>query len=580
MTRCSRRTQNGSDSLSCLHRFAQPGGDLLNAVVRCVGNWRKISRVRLHLDAVAYMAIVATVLFILACGANLNGQGLYQDELFQATGSFAYVGRPAVAAVTWYGLPVLNNSYVGAIKTAIYGMYLKATGRRFDVISWRLTGILLAGAGLFIFILITGRLLGVISVGAFVILVLTDAGVVLSSRHDYGPTALAFALRLILIALVVKSSLARSECFRYQLLMALVVGVSIFEKLSSVVLLCPLVIITVAQSRRSWRHWAVTIGGGLLGAAPLVALNVGSFLSNGAFISASDYVVNKPRSIQGFLTSAPMEFLALGTGSGIRNAVLGQSVVHSELVREIGCISAVIVVSVLISVACVRLCAQFQVAALMFASYVSVGVALYAIPRSTTFHHHVIVTPFHYAGVALVVAGIAEHWRVKGRALLARAGTFVLGAAIGLLILARLPAVVSIERDLLAGRSGPYWHPAFTELGRFAHDRRNEATFIAADWGVGAQMYCLSDASPNLVHEVFWSYHGPDDLARALMYSGRRAFYLVYPVRSFSGSEHPPYVAAIREDASRLPGWREVPLDDEARRLTPVIHIQKFVSMP
>ena len=56
--------------------------------------------------------------------ANINR--LEADgTLVQATGSFAYMGaQPTVGAVlTIRGIPVLNLEYLGAIKTAVYGLY-------------------------------------------------------------------------------------------------------------------------------------------------------------------------------------------------------------------------------------------------------------------------------------------------------------------------------------------------------------------------------------------------------------------------------------------------------------------------
>ena len=67
----------------------------------------------------------AMLFFVAFTGLRVTAQGLYADELVQATGSFAYVGaQPIVGAVlTIRGIPVLNLEYLGAIKTAVYGLY-------------------------------------------------------------------------------------------------------------------------------------------------------------------------------------------------------------------------------------------------------------------------------------------------------------------------------------------------------------------------------------------------------------------------------------------------------------------------
>ena len=80
-------------------------------------------------------AVCAAGLVIAATTYRLEGTGLYYDEVHQATGSFAYVGRPGpmFSLVPIYQLPLLNMPYTGAIKTAIYGIYLRVSGHSFSV---------------------------------------------------------------------------------------------------------------------------------------------------------------------------------------------------------------------------------------------------------------------------------------------------------------------------------------------------------------------------------------------------------------------------------------------------------------
>ena len=46
------------------------------------------------------VGIVSCILFAFICRIHLDAQGLYQDELFQATGSFTYSGKTPVAWLT------------------------------------------------------------------------------------------------------------------------------------------------------------------------------------------------------------------------------------------------------------------------------------------------------------------------------------------------------------------------------------------------------------------------------------------------------------------------------------------------
>ena len=59
---------------------------------------------------------------------------------------------------TVHRLPLFNMHYSGAIKTAIYGLYLSFLEPEFSVISWRLVGISSVAAGLVVFTLLGRRI--------------------------------------------------------------------------------------------------------------------------------------------------------------------------------------------------------------------------------------------------------------------------------------------------------------------------------------------------------------------------------------------------------------------------------------
>jgi len=99
------------------------------------------------------VGILATLLLLWLTTGNLEGPGPYYDELHQAPAAFVYLGQ-SPTMFTYSGplqLPVLNMSYSGAIKSNIYGMYLRATGAPFTLRSWRWLGILFVAGGLLLF---------------------------------------------------------------------------------------------------------------------------------------------------------------------------------------------------------------------------------------------------------------------------------------------------------------------------------------------------------------------------------------------------------------------------------------------
>jgi hypothetical protein len=129
----------------------------------------------------AILGVVAAGTFAGLATPNLIGQGVYYDEVHQATGAFAYLGEaPKMFSIgSVCGLPVLNTSYSGAIKTGLCGLWLRLSGRPFTVRGWRLLGIWIAAAGLGVFVLLARPRIGNLPCFLFVLLVSTDATVLL-----------------------------------------------------------------------------------------------------------------------------------------------------------------------------------------------------------------------------------------------------------------------------------------------------------------------------------------------------------------------------------------------------------------
>src|SRR5262245_2954530 len=117
---------------------------------------------RMTLLKAAAAGILIAIAFCTMTAFHLDAQGAFYDELHQAPAAFHYVGKhPVMFTRTFFDLPSLNMSYSGAIKSAIYGLYLKYVHPHFTVYSWRLMGILFVAAGLFSFCLIAGTSLPV-----------------------------------------------------------------------------------------------------------------------------------------------------------------------------------------------------------------------------------------------------------------------------------------------------------------------------------------------------------------------------------------------------------------------------------
>jgi hypothetical protein len=134
------------------------------------------------------IGLVASCAFVGLCGINLSAQGLYADEVHQVPAAFAYRGGgewpPRFATAFVRGKPLMTMSYSGAIKSALYGLVLRATGSGFTVEGWRWLGIAAVAATFPAFSLLARRRLSAAGLAIFFALLVTDATVVLECRHD------------------------------------------------------------------------------------------------------------------------------------------------------------------------------------------------------------------------------------------------------------------------------------------------------------------------------------------------------------------------------------------------------------
>ena len=99
------------------------------------------------------LGVAAAIAFALLANVRLTAQGPQYDELHQAVGAFTWIGAPPPSAfcLDFRGICVLTTTYSAAIKTHLYGLFLRLSGRGFALADWRWLGILLMAAGLPLF---------------------------------------------------------------------------------------------------------------------------------------------------------------------------------------------------------------------------------------------------------------------------------------------------------------------------------------------------------------------------------------------------------------------------------------------
>lgn len=512
------------------------------------------------------IGFLAAFSFVQLATVNLSAQGLYHDEVHQAPAAFAYVGKRAqICAMAFVaGKPLMTMTYSGAIKPALYGLYLRFTGASFTVESWRWLGIAVVALTFPLFSVLARKRLSTVGLLSFFALLTTDATVVLVTRHDWGPTALALALRLIFLGVWLYGEADGAIKPRNSFVLGLIVGFSIYEKLSNIVLLLPLSLVLLCRERRQVSHWRASLAGGLLGGLPLLYVNYRYFWRTGELLSTRQVAAQGVKSLAS-LTHFLRDYLALGDGSLVRQFILGQN--HGFVAVE-----GLLLTVALVAVVCLwRAAAVSRTALIPVVCYLAVGAALFLLPNLTWVHHWVIGTPFQYLAIAMVLSGSGRRlMRPSGLALASRAALI---SAFGVLMIVRAQGAVDLTCSLARGDSSEIWEPSLTRLGELCAKRAGQDLFLAANWGVAAQIYCLSDGHPKVVRELFaWMAPAtPDEL---LLLGRFRSFYILQNVHDyFPGQDVSRRLFTVFEEH---PNLREVSVENDLAQLA-AVKVRRFV---
>jgi len=524
------------------------------------------------------VGVAAAAVFLLLTSLRIDAQGPQYDELHQVTGSFTWLGSPPelFCKVAFRRTCLLNMHYSGAIKTNLYGAYLRVSGQGFTVLSWRLFGILAVATAIILFGLIAHPAIPPWGIAIFFALLATDINVLLTTRFDFGPVALALVARLLLLALWIRGDAGPDgPTLANSFMLGAITGVAVVEKLSSVVLIMGLMIAIALgnEVRRTRRHLITTASGLTLGLLPLMLLNGYSVVFWGQIISMADAgPTGPPRSVGHFLTYVG-QYLSLGRGPSAQNKILGVGAASPGIVSEA---LAVAVAAVMIGIATVKTDAsrRLRLAGACMATYGAIGIALYLLPRRVYFHHQILGTPYQYASVVVGLVALTSQCCTLPRRRWLGVGLAIFVAGwLGL----RLPAVWTVETHLVQGAAAVEWDVSLRDIGLFAAAHADNAIFIASDWGVATQIYSFANGRPGLVYEPFWHYEGVAQLRAIQEKSGKDTLYLVRfrprnPVQ-------PDATTRIELDLANNHLWREIEPEPETQQFT-VLSVRKFEYHP
>jgi len=520
--------------------------------------------------------------YLALAGINLTAQGPYYDELHQAPAAFVYIGRspPFFALIRVGGVPMMTMPYSSAIKSGLYGLYLQATGQPFSLLSWRCVGLGIVMAGILSLTWMVRRRVNAAVLGLLLLLLVSDGTVILCTRHDWGPVALALYFRLLMIGLFLRG-LTGPISHLNSFFIGTLAGLAVFEKLSSVALIPALAVVFLADpSRRSWQHRFACLKGGIAGCIPLLLVNAVHYHNKGQVLSLSRVANERHRSLGdffGFLGN----YVSVSGGDRPAAFILG-------LDRGFDWINGLLIVLCLVTILAwgirrttkpARLAVGFSVA------FFVVGISLYLIPNNTWVHHWILGAPFQYAAIATALYGM---WQQPPTPLSRALGATLIAGCV-VLLGARAVGLAQIERALIAGRTSSLWDPSLGKLAEFAASRPPNTVFIAGTWGTAVPWYCYANGRPGLVLEAYWYYWNGDGESLPSLLGKLKSDTIYFVLRAPLHLEETGQIipgsdwygedtgyGRIITDLDNCPGLREVPVETEVADL-PTVRVRKFI---
>jgi hypothetical protein len=479
-------------------------------------------------DLALLLTLLAAALFVGIGSIQLGAPGAYYDELHQAPASFVWLGRDAglFARGEVAGVPLFNMTYSGAIKSHLYGAWMWSTGQPFTLESWRWFGLLLGAFGILAFGALAAACVPWRRLGVALALVVTDATLLVGCRHDWGPIALAFLLRMTLLGLCLRGPGARPRLAAA--VFGVLLGLLVYEKLSSLVAVVPLLVLWFAEpARRNAKNGLCVLSGGLVGALPVVLWNLQWLFGAGKVASLGQSGEPVSHSL-GDLLALLRGVAVMPQGGVVQQFVFGVAVPAWMEGLEAG----LLVVAVALALYCggkwVRLCALGALLTVL---------GLWALPSRTGVHHWVLATPWAVLAVAFAA----------GRAL---------GCVVGAWLLLRIGTLVLLATTLAGGAASPRWSPEMHRLAAFAAASEVGDVFVAGDWGVATQIACGAQGRPGAVVECHRDAALPDlAMARRVILVGLQP-----------PSEVAPNAFAALREALLAAQWRAIenpaPLQD------------------
>lgn len=490
-------------------------------------------------EAIAcHLAIVAAAALFLALAArHIESPGVYYDEAWQAPCAIFLVKDQVNSnyaeawGVTIAGrhLPVMNGEYTGAVKSYIMAVGFYLFGVKVSVM--RLTMAFVALIGILYAAYFAREAFGSLGAICGVWLMATDPTIIMCSRNDWGPIAVAFALRassLYYLARWWKSGGKRL----YLVVACALLGLGIFDKTSFLWFVLALVTVgggvwltSRSRPRVGLADVGLALASGFVTSAPLWDYNRRYDWITFRLVKLPDQQVTL-RSLLDLVPERTGVLKAMFAGRALEGWMFGQEAPASFGISETALLPLTLIAAAILLIAAMAQ-RRWKLIGLPLLMAIVI-LEIYSTPRQVWVHHWIGVYPFPHLMIGAMCAVVWGAVKSYGLARLAAAVALaaVMAAAIG-----RNLAVMAGHHRLMRERGGSLsWSEVAPQLADAVKAGYAGRTVQVMDWGAGNQLVLFSEGRLR-VREPVWSLEDlkqPGGRLEKLVADPENVFVIVY----------------------------------------------------
>lgn len=513
--------------------------------------------------------------YLWSAAANLTLPGIQYDEVLQTpsaihlvkgeiNGNYRHFGSFTVGGRTF---ALMSYQYIGALKAYLFALVFSVFG--IHVTAFRLTNILVTIIGLLFTSRFARAMYGrqVSVVGVW--LVATDPSLVLYSRSDYGPMAIAFALRAAALLFLYRWWKSAGKNTYALILAGALLGLGIYDKTNFLWFIVALMGVGAAawsinknRPRLTFIPWFWAVLAGLLASAPLWIYNLSEHWITFRLIARPGEEASLTRLL-GLLPERTAVLKNLLDGRGFDVLMCGEKLSPCWGVSH----------TLLLPLSLFAMLALIAIAILkrrwrwLFLPLVMLAMAaqIYLTPRLIGGHHWIGIYPFPHLAVALTLVTL---WKRVVRQNRWRTVCRWLGTAVVVLAVSANLLVLASYRRLLHNTGGAgAWSAEIYQLADLLQRRYPDRPIQLMDWGLGNTLFFLSQGQLYL-RESFNPYRQssqPQEELRQLVADTNNIFVVNAPASTvFPGA---PIALASAAQQSGMVVREEQGIYDQRQRL-------------